>query len=268
MQQEDFSKYNGEGTQLRNAQMRMLEILKEIGKICKKHHIDYYLEGGTLLGAVRHQGFIPWDDDLDISVMKEDFPRLRKAILEELPADLVYQDNTTDHNFPFLFAKVRDKHSFIEEPDLFRLKEQGIYIDIFPNEKVPCMWWKRRLDYPYGHCIRAIHNYSNTKDKVLSCLVFPFAWILVQLTRLVNLFIPSDKIAYVYGCQVAYNNYSKKDVYPLKYIPFEDMQAPVPHNYDAVLTALYGDYMQIPPEEKRRAHATKIEFYDKCESHE
>lgn len=263
MVQEDLSKYNPEGSDLRRAQLRMLEILKVVDRICRKHGIAYYLEGGSMLGAIRHKGFIPWDDDLDISIMKEDFPRLRKALLEELPDDLIYQDNKTDHNFPFLFAKVRDKHSFIEEPDLFRLKEQGIYIDIFPNEKVPCMWWKRKLDYPYGHCIRAIHNYTDLKDKILSYIVFPFAWTLVQLTRLVNLFIPSDKIAYVYGCQIAYNNYSRKDVFPLTEVPFEDMKAPVPRNYETVLTALYGDYMQLPPEEKRRVHGTKIEFYDK-----
>lgn len=262
MQQEDFSKYNPEGSPLRKAQLRMVEILKEIDKICKKHNIEYYMEGGSLLGAVRHHGFIPWDDDMDISVMKKDYPRLRKALMEELPAHLVFQDTGTDDNYPLLFGKVRDKHSFIEETDLCKLKEQGVYIDIFPIEKVPSMWWKEKIDYPYGHCIRAIHNYTNTKDKIISCLVFPFAWILVQLTRLVNLVIPSDKMAYIYGCQAGYNNYSKKDVFPLIRVPFEDFQVPVPHNYHAVLTALYGDYMQIPPEEKRRTHAVKIELYD------
>ena len=97
---------------------------------------------------------------------------------------------------------------------------------------------------------------------ILSYIVFPFAWTIVQLTRFVNLFIPSDKIAFIYGWNVTYNNYSIKDVFPVTYVPFEDMQAPVPHNYDAVLTRLFGDYMQIPPEEKRKVHSTKIEFYD------
>lgn len=262
MPSEDLRKYNPEGSVLRKAQLRMLEILRAIDKICRKHNIEYYLEGGSMLGAIRHKGFIPWDDDLDISVMKKDYPRLRKALLEELPENLIFQDSKTDNNYPLLFGKVRDKYSFIEESDLSKLKEQGVYVDIFPNEKVPSMWWKRKLDYPYGHCYRAIHNYTDSKDKIKSYIVYPFAWILVQVTRFINIFIPSDKIAYTYGCQMAYNNYSKNDVFPLTHVPFEDMQVPVPHNYHAVLTALYGDYMQIPPEEKRRVHGTKIEFYD------
>ena len=73
---EDFSKYNPEGSTLRKAQLRMLEILKEIDKICKKHHITYWLDGGTMLGCARHKGFIPWDDDLDIAVFEEDYERL------------------------------------------------------------------------------------------------------------------------------------------------------------------------------------------------
>ena len=259
---EDLTKYNPEGSSLRKAQLRMVEILKEIDKICKKHNIEYYMEGGSLLGTVRHQGFIPWDDDMDISVMKKDYPRLRKALIDELPNNYVYQDAGTDTNYPMLFGKVRDKRSFIQESDLSKLKEQGIYVDIFPNEKIPSMKWKRILDYPYGHCFRAIHNYTDKKDKFISYIVFPFAWSLVQLTRLVNRIIPSNKIAYVYGCQIAYNNYSKQDVFPLIYMPFEGMQVPVPHNYDAVLKALYGNYMQIPPEDKRKTHIIDIAFFD------
>lgn len=255
-------RYNPDGSSLRRAQLRMVEILKEVDKICRKHNIPYYLEGGTLLGAIRHKGFIPWDDDLDISVLKRDFPRLKKALQEELPDNLIYQDRWTDFNCPIIFAKVRDKHSFFDEYDSRRVKERGIFIDIFPNEKIPSMWWKRKVDYPYGHCIRGIHNYTDTKDKILSYIVFPFAWTIVLLTRFVNLFIPSDKIAFIYGWNVTYNNYSINDVFPVTYVPFEDMMAPVPHNYDIVLTRLFGDYMQIPPEEKRKVHSAKIEFYD------
>ena len=261
-QQEDLSRYNPEGSTLRKAQLRMVDILVEVDKICQKHKIDYYLDGGSLLGAVRHHGFIPWDDDLDISVMRKDFPRLRKALIDELPENLVYQDRKTDFNCPIIFAKVRDRHSLFDEPGVSKMNERGIFIDIFPNEKVPSMGWKRIIDYPYGHCIRGIHNFSDAKDKILSCIIFPFVWTLVQLTRFVNLFILTDKIAYTYGCPITYNNYSIKDVFPVTYVPFEHIQVPVPHNYDIVLTRLFGDYMQIPPEEKRRVHSTKIEFYD------
>lgn len=263
MVQEDFSRYNPEGSLLRKAQLRMLEILKAVDAICKKHDIEYFLDAGTLLGAVRHGGFIPWDDDLDIAVRKQDFDRLCDYLKQELPENMAFQDRFTDWNMPIIIAKVRDKNSYMyEEPCTDRLKEKGLFIDIFPVEKVPSMWWKRIVDYPYGHCIRGIHNYTDTKDKILSYIVYPFAWTLVQLTRFVNIFIPSDKIAPCYGWKPTYNNYSSLDVFPTKRASFEGFQASVPNNPDAVLKALYGDYMQIPPEEKRMVHNTKMEFYD------
>ena len=112
-----------------------LDIVKEVVAICEKHGFTYFMLGGTMLGAIRHKGFIPWDDDLDISVLKRDFPRLKKALQEELPDNLIYQDRWTDFNCPIIFAKVRDKHSFFDEYDSRRVKERGIFIDIFPIDR-------------------------------------------------------------------------------------------------------------------------------------
>ena len=259
---EDLRKYNPEGSTLRKAQLRMLEILKIVDSIFSKHHIDYYLDGGSLLGAVRHGGFIPWDDDIDISVRREDLGRIKKILQEELPDNLVFQDRFTDWNLPVLIAKVRDKNSYFYEEDITdKLKVRGLFIDIIPMEKIPSWSWKQKLDYWYGHCIRGIHNYYSFQDKIISYLLFPFTWSLVVLTRFVNYFIPSSKVADVYGWKPT-GFYMKEDVYPIKRINFEGFQACVPNNPDAVLKGLFGDYMQIPPEEKRRVHSTKIEFYD------
>lgn len=259
---EDLRKYNPEGSILRKAQMRMLEILKVFDAICAKHGIEYTLDGGTLLGAVRHGGFIPWDDDLDVNVKREDLLRLRKILPRELPGDFVYQDYTTDPFYPTLIAKIRDRHSYIyEEPCTERLQEKGIFIDIIPIEEVPNMEWKAKLDYWYGHCLRGIHHYADTKDTLLSWIVLPFAWTLTVCTRFVNKFRNINQLAHVYGWY-AYGGFSKKDYYPIKRMNFEGFEACVPNNPDAVLKALFGDYMQIPPEEKRRVHNSKIEFYD------
>ena len=258
---EDLTIYNPEGSLLRKAQQRMVDILQVIDAICQKHGIPYFLDGGSLIGAVRHGGFIPWDDDLDIAVMREDFCRLRNILQTELPDNLVYQDSTTDWNYPLLIGKVRDKHSYFEEDFTHRLQAQGIYVDIIPMEKVPSLKWKEKLDYWYGHCFRAIHNYSDPKDKVLSCCVLPFAWLLVQFTRLNNRFRQSKQIAHIYGWK-AYNSFSSEYVFPVKRMRFEDIEVCVPNNPDAVLKALFGDYMQIPPKEKRFVHSGKIEFYD------
>lgn len=259
---EDLRRYNPEGSTLRKAQLRMLEILKAVDVIFARHHIDYYLDGGTLLGAVRHGGFIPWDDDLDISVRREDMALIRKVLKEELPDNLVYQDRFEDWNLPVLIAKVRMKNTYLyEEECTDRLKERGIFIDIIPMEKVPSWRWKQKLDYLYGHCIRGIHNYSTLGDKILSYIVFPFSWTLVQLTRLVNHIIPSNQLADVYGWKPT-GCYMGKDIFPIKRIPFEGFMASAPNNPDAMLKGLFGDYMQLPPEEKRMVHSTKIEFYD------
>ena len=258
---EDLSHYNPEGSTLRRAQLRMLEILKVVDDICTKHGIQYTLDGGTLIGAVRHGGFIPWDDDIDINVTREDLAKLRKILPRELPSHLVYQDYFTDPYYPTLIAKVRERDSYMyEEPCTDRLKEKGIFIDLIPIEEVPNLAWKAKLDYWYGHCLRGIHHYVDTKDTILSWIVLPFAWGLTALTRLTNKFRRIDQLAHVYGFQ-AYGALQKKDYYPIKRMSFEGFQACVPNNPDAVLTALFGDYMQLPPEDKRRVHSSKIEFY-------
>ena len=258
---EDLSKYNPEGSTLRKAQLRMLDILKAIDVICRRHNIPYFLESGTLLGAVRHDGFIPWDDDLDISILRKDYDKLRYYLMTELPDNYVFQDRKTDYNYPMLLAKVRDKHSYFEEEYTSKIKEKGIYVDIFSLEEIPCWKWKQILDYAYGHSVRAIHNYTTPSDKALSLLVFPFAWIGVQLTRIINRFIPCSIVSYEYG-RKTYIQYDLKDIFPLKERKFEDGLFYVPNHTNTILQILFGDYMQIPPKEKRVVHTNKIEFYN------
>lgn len=259
--EEDLSKYNPEGSTLRKAQLRMLDILIEVDQICRRHSIPYFLESGTLLGAVRHGGFIPWDDDVDITIMRKDYPRLRKYLMEELPDTLVLQDTKSDPNYPMLLTKIRDTKSYFEEEYTDNIKYKGIYIDIFALEKVPCWKWKQFLDYAYGHCVRSMHNYYSKKDKIFSSIIFPFAWLMMVITRAINHFIPSTKYSYEYG-RKTYVRYDIKDIFPLKEIQFESGTFFAPKNYDALLKVCYGDYMQIPPKDKRRVHSTKIEFYD------
>ena len=142
---EDLSVYNPEGSILRQAQHRMLEILREIDSICRRHNIQYFLDGGSLIGAVRHGGFIPWDDDLDIAIMLDDYKRLKKYLMAELPENLLFQDFSTDKNYPTLIAKVRDRNSFFEESDSSKVEHRGIFVDIIPMEKIPSLKWKKTV---------------------------------------------------------------------------------------------------------------------------
>ncbi|MCB1828331.1 MAG: LicD family protein, partial [Coxiellaceae bacterium] len=128
-------------TPLRQAQLVMLRMLKIFDHICKKHKLTYWLEAGTLLGAVRHHGFIPWDDDLDVSMLRKDYERFIRLAPDELPSDIFMQTEKSDPGYfnPAVPLKLRDKNSLLIEPHEVEDKHihQGIFIDIFPYDTVP-----------------------------------------------------------------------------------------------------------------------------------
>ena len=152
---------------LRRQQMRMLEILVEVDRICKKHNIRYWLSSGTLIGALRHNGFIPWDDDLDIEMMRSDYLRLMQILPSELPDWLALQNDETDPNYFYFYAKVRDRRSkMLEQNGYDRLwKEQGIYIDIFPMEQHP-IWLHKLTEKSVGHMYK-IWRTSTDDEKAI-----------------------------------------------------------------------------------------------------
>ena len=115
MDSELRKRFNPDGSLLRRQQLRMLELLEVIDVICRKHQIPYWLSSGTLIGAARHKGFIPWDDDLDIEMLRSDYLRLLKVLPQELPDNLALQTNETDPNYIFIYGKLRDKDSHLEE---------------------------------------------------------------------------------------------------------------------------------------------------------
>lgn len=259
---EDISKYNPEGSTLRKAQLRMLDILIEVDKICRKHKIEYFLDSGTLLGAVRHGGFIPWDDDLDIAIRSEDLPRLRKALKEELPANFCYQDRTTEWNYFMTIAKVRDKNSIFDDSYSSRMKERGIYIDIFLVEPIVPLWIKDKIDFVYIRCLRGIHNYSERLiEKILGYICYIPAVIAMMICRGIAKVFNSNKYGRAYGFKSVM--YVNKDIlFPVKEIEFEGHTFMAPNDSDALLKNFYGDYMQIPPEDKRITHLAEITFLD------
>ena len=139
----DFSKLYPDNRQegetvLRQAQLVMLRMLKIIDYICRKHDISYWMCSGTLLGAVRHKGFIPWDDDLDICMIREDYERFVEIAVNEFPKDMMLQTRETDPHYHYLPlpCKVRDKKSFILSPGYEDEEcEKGLFIDIFPMDR-------------------------------------------------------------------------------------------------------------------------------------
>ena len=148
---EDFSEYNGEGTTLRRIQLRLVDILVEIDKICRKHDINYWIDFGSLLGAVRHGGFIPWDDDIDVAMPTDDMHRFLEIAPKELPDFLFLQTRETEPNFRRTLRRVRDNNSLFitKNEDFTKEYHKGLYIDLF--EVVPYPTVNRKLQKTIMH---------------------------------------------------------------------------------------------------------------------
>lgn len=259
---------------MRKAQLRMLDMMIAIDKILRAHNIDYWLDSGTLLGAIRHKGFIPWDDDADIIVRKEDFPKVRQLLINELPEQFTFQDTQIDDYEWSGIARVRDKRSYCHMP-LFKLyKEQGIWVDIFQVEHMYSMKLTLFINFFYARAFREIHHFGEVAYKnpirryavkAIAYLIYPFCLLLIGIERLLSKRNPTGLVNFSFPVKSTKCRYLE-DVFPLIEVEFEGHSFLAPHNYDHYLTLLYGDYMQIPAEEERISHLGKgenvVEFYD------
>ena len=262
---EDFSIYNGEGTELRKLQLKMLNILETVTSIADKHNIPYWLSGGTLLGAVRHGGFIPWDDDIDIELLRPDYKRLLKILETELPEDL-YLQTPSDKGYRLLFAKVRDKYSVVHEEDdeLDRYSEKGIYIDIFPEER-SYKGLKTLVDFFYGRSYRRIkrgqpfRSFRFFYEYTLALFLYPVGYLLMWTARLFCMIAQPQNILHSYGIGNTTNHHISY-ILPTGKIVFEGKTFSAPNNPDAYLSKQYGNYMTIPPKDKRATHFMKVEY--------
>lgn len=247
-------KYNYEGSSLREAQKRMLEMLIFLDKICKENNIDYFIAFGTLLGAVRHRGFIPWDDDLDVYIDYKSIKKLRK-IINSSDCGYVIQDYSTDKGFVRYYNVIRDLDSEYIKPEFIhnQRKYRGLQIDLFPFEYGVI----ERLKSFVAKSMGFNEKYLLSKHKFLSGLIF-------KVTR--NIFIPIfKKIGYTFGdknsISLGYEGvspgykYKVNDIFPLKPIEFEGYSVLGPNNPIKVLIEDYGEgYMDLPGEEHRDNH--------------
>ena len=257
-------RFNPEGSLLRRQQIRMLEILLEVDRICKKHDIPYWLSSGTLIGAMRHDGFIPWDDDLDIEMMRKDYLRLMEVLPKELPEWLALQNSDTDPNYFYFYAKVRDRRSrMLEQNGYDRLwQEQGIYIDIFPMEQHP-IWLHKLTEKTVGHMYKIWRTSTDDAKAIKSVRrIFDFnnRFLFPCLRAIVPLFTLHSSLL-TSGMGIPFHNPRyKEEIFPLTTHLFEGHQLSIPGNADAHLRRIYGDYMQLPNLEKLALHVGKLEF--------
>lgn len=244
------------------AKLHQFEIyaLDEVDRICRKHNLVYYLVGGTLLGAVRHHGFIPWDDDLDIAMPRDDFEKFFELAKEELNDRFYLQSTFSSEGYNKIFAKIRINNTVFLQEDVSHIQmHHGVFIDIFPLDSGK---QKRSLT------VKIKTSISNLLTTHISARkgIFP----LVLKHRLLS-FIPVSfcvklRDALLKGRGDYYLNYGsqygivKQTIAKSHYDPpcqleFEGKEYMAPCDYIFILERLYGDnFMELPPLEKRRTH--------------
>lgn len=255
------ARFNPEGSPLRRQQLVMLEMVKVLDRICKKHNIPYFLYGGTLLGAVRHNGFIPWDDDLDVGLMRNDYRRLMKVLPDELPSHIILQTNQTDKNYFYFFAKLRDTRSFLDEGAYDRaFNYRGIFIDIFPFDKLQLPLQQLKLQ-SYAYTLYRNGKGSEAALRKIRALTWFNLNISFPVLRFISRLTGGKTLTYDFGIPF-HIVYDEKDIFPLTTHEFEGVQLSVPGDSDHMLRSQFGDYMRLPNLDNVEHHVVTLEFFD------
>lgn len=262
---------SGGGNNLQKAQTVMLRILKVFDAICKKHNLDYWLDAGTLLGAARHGGFIPWDDDVDVIMPIDSYVKFCKIAESELPFDMFFQTKQTDSEHDITWAKIRDRFSYMDDPGGPYPYCQGIPIDIFPAYIQTKREFKLRnitgLLPPFNNPPMKTskrfsfkHNLYNFVFGTFQRIVKVLLWIpgvkylFIKYTKSNN---PKNIKGYTYNPERPWFQFFPIDmVYPLSQIKFEDALFLSPRDVNGYLTHYYNDWQTPPPETKRDVHGT------------
>ncbi|WP_282806313.1 LicD family protein [Lactobacillus isalae] len=249
-----------------------ITILEQFDKICKQYNLNYTVAAGTMIGAVRHKGFIPWDDDIDVYMLRKDFNKLREIAPKELPKNMFYQSHHTDSEYYYLFDKIRLNGTIFKETFLSNHNiNHGVFIDVFPIDAISDNAFKSNWQYFRYRFYRLglMAKYVNLdarkgkKKKVVQILQKLYAFADIN-----NLYDKCERIAneslklegstkFVRnlnslgsdGKKETYSTNSFKNFHPTQ---FENSNFAISDNFDEMLTKLYGDYMQLPPAEDRK----------------
>jgi lipopolysaccharide cholinephosphotransferase len=257
LQQSLRERFNPDGSMLRRQQLRMLDILLYVDRVCKEHNIRYWLSSGTLLGAVRHGGFIPWDDDLDIEMLKEDYDRFLDVFTNN--DEFVLQTYKSDENYFRTFAKVRDLHSQISEFELDKYyKYRGLYVDVFSIEPLP-----RIVCRLYGGVFEVIgrwrlkYGHNRVCYAAIKCFQRLALWSIPIVRPIFRLF--ARELHHSYGSGFLKERHME-DLFPLSRVEFEGYWFPAPHSADSYLRRLYGSYMDLPDIDTIVVHTSECSF--------
>lgn len=264
---------------LRRVQLEELKIAKEIKRVCEISGINYFLIGGTLLGAVRHKGFIPWDDDMDIGMLRADYEKFCAIAPKLLRECYILQTWHTDKNFPLSFGKVRKRRTVFLEEKSKSLKENGFFVDIFPYDYAPKSYKTRqkflRKQKNLSRVLLMKDRFTPWCDKGKINIKKRIGYLPYQI---ISVFKSSKEIIAAYedlvesakksdtvyeqAGSMATMYFSTSWFENLDMCEFEGEEFPVPSNKEKCLSIMYGDYMKLPPESERENfhQIIRIEF--------
>ena len=257
------------------------DILRYIDQICRKHNIRYSLTGGTLLGAVRHGGFIPWDDDIDVFLTRPEYNKLSKVLSNE--NEYLWLTREYDDNYFFVFGRLIDKRTLIEDEGIDSIAGYGVFVDIcvvdgLPDNVILCKFhcffmrflYRSRRCAAYSHSQYVPKNFfkrfiKRLYQKICRCIGVK-RWV-KWLDKVAQKY-PFEKGKYVANMM---SQYGKKEIMHKKsfdsYIemPFEDEKFLVIKGWEEYLTNIYGEYMKLPPVEQRKGHHTGKAYWNTTE---
>lgn len=276
---------------MKRLQQLELEMFKDFIRICTAHNLTYYIIGGTLIGAVRHHGFIPWDDDVDVVMPRPDYDKFLKIAPHELKEGLFLQSYKTDKKYRYNFAKIRNSNTYIlEKATQYSKINHGIFMDIFPIDGIKSHKGKIAKSVPHKirflwvkeffiarasevHKIRRKHFFKDLLVNIVAIIFLPFNinnWLNKSIDKsLKKIKFGDSDFA---GCY--FGRYFVRELMPIEYygkgvlLPFEDIMVNAPTKYDEYLRKIYGDYMVLPPKEQQVClHAEVLDLEKSYKEH-
>lgn len=247
--------YNPEGSALRRDQKELLRMLKRVAAICKEHNIQWWLSSGTLLGAARHKGFIPWDDDIDIVMLRKDYRRLERILLNMKDEECVLHSMRSDVEYVNCFGKYRKREGCIASTNrrYNYYKWRGIGFDIFTLEKTS--FFAAKAASTIYNNLQHLTSYIRCgalRRPLIRLIEFLCIGLIFPILRLIGLINPRGEYHYSLGQGWAKHTFFLHDTLPLTTTEFEGEMMPAPKNIDAYLTRVYGNWRKLPSQEQIR----------------
>lgn len=281
----EFNTYNAtDNSELRKLQLTILDIIKLFAKICEKHHLRYFMVGGTMLGAVRHKGFIPWDDDVDMGMPRADYEKFMTIVKEELPEGFIFLNYKQTDGYERYFSRIVNKNVEIyNESNSVGIVENA-WLDIFPYDGMPRGKVRQQIHFWYltgwrllyhMSCFEKLVNLNRPGRPKYQQTIINFLRV-TKLGRNLNTkkimykiekglrkysYDSSDTVVSFFGAYMTKEIISKDVFGELSYYPFEDTKFLGAEHYDTFLTHYYGSWRTPPSDAQKDKHSIKKIVY-------